>query len=139
MKRIYKMQMAAGGLALLAGILLTYLEVLPEDPSAPLWYLTPPGLVLIIIPLARHLRYGDEPYKDERTNYILTRGFAYSWYITVGVMVALFLLDDAGALTMTLQNTLAMIILVATLSSFFFRWYLFRKEAMACGDQEEAV
>jgi hypothetical protein len=25
-----------------------------------------------------------------------------------------------------------MIILVATLSTIFFRWYLFRKEAMAC-------
>ena len=136
---MYKMQMAAGGLALLAGILLTYLEVLPEDPSAPLWYLTPPGLVLIIIPLARHLRYGDEPYKDERTNNILTRGFAYSYQITIGVMVALFLVEDMGVLTMTAQKALAIIILVATLSAIFFRWYLFRKEAMACGDQEEAV
>jgi hypothetical protein len=132
MNRRYKMQMAAGGLALLAGILLAVLEVWPEEPLAPMSYLAPVGLALMIIPLVRQWRFGDEPHKDERTNNISASGFVHSWHLTIGVMVTLFVLDDLGLLTMTLQNALAMIILVATLSTIFFRWYLFRKEAMGC-------
>lgn len=114
---------------MLAGIVLTALEVWPEEHLTPFCYLAPVGLALMIIPALKHWRYGDEPYKDERTNNIVARGFVYSWHLTVGVMVALFVLDDAGILTMTVQNTLATIILVATFSTLFFQWYLFRKEA----------
>ncbi|HII07872.1 MAG TPA: hypothetical protein HA349_11340 [Methanotrichaceae archaeon] len=122
--------MVAGVLFLLAGIVLAFLEVWPKEHLTPVCYLAPVGLGLIIIPVVRHLRYGDEPHKDERTNNIRTSGFVYSWHLTVGVMVALFVVDDAGVLTMTVQNTLAMVILVATFSVLIFQWYLFRKEAM---------
>ncbi|HOO54771.1 MAG TPA: hypothetical protein PLM24_06960 [Methanothrix sp.] len=135
MKQKYKAQVAAGVLVLLAGVLLSFLGVWPEEPLMPFSYLAPMGLALIIIPLVRQWRYGDEPHKDERTNNIFASGFVHSWHLTVGVMVALFVLDDLGVLTMTLQNALAMIILVATLSTIFFRWYLFRKEAMACEER----
>jgi hypothetical protein len=121
--------MAAGIFFLLAGIALTALEVWPEEHLTPFCYLAPVGLALMIIPTLKHWRYGDEPYKDERTNNIVSRGFVYSWHLTVGVMVALFVLDDAGILTMTVQNTIATIILVATFSALFFQRYLFRKEA----------
>lgn len=130
MKQKYKVQVAAGVLVLMAGIGLAYLEVSPEEPLMPVSYLVPVGLALIIIPALRHWRYGDEPHKDERTNNISASGFVHSWHITVGVMVALFVMDDLGVLTMTLQNALATIILVATFSFLLFRWYLFRKEAM---------
>jgi uncharacterized membrane protein YfcA len=130
MKQKYKVQMAAGMLFLLAGIALAFLGVWPEEHLTPVYYLAPVGLGLIIIPVVRHWRYGDEPHKDERTNNILTSGFVYSWHLTVGVMVALFVVDDAGVLTMTVQNTLAMVILVATFSVLIFKWYLYRKEAM---------
>ena len=132
MKQKYKMQVAAGMLVLLAGIVLAFLEVWPEEHLTPFCYLAPAGLALIIIPVLRQRRYGDEPYKDERTNNISTSGFVYSWHLTVGVMVALFVADDAGILTMTVQNVLAGIILVATFSSLFFQWYLSRKEGMKC-------
>jgi len=130
MKQKYKVQMAAGMLFLLAGIALAFLGVWPGEPLTPVRYLAPVGLALIIIPVVRHWRYGDEPHKDERTNNISASGLIHSWRLTVGVMVALFVVDDMGVLTMTVQNALAMIILVATLSFLFFRWYLFRKEAM---------
>ena len=115
---------------MLAGIALAFLEVWPEEHLTPIYYLAPVGLALMIIPMVRHWRYGDEPHKDERTNNILTRGFVYSWHLTVGVMVALFVMDDAGFMTMTVQNTLALTILVATFSALIFRWYLSRKEAI---------
>lgn len=130
MKQKYKVQMVAGIFLLLASNVLAFLSVCPEDPLTPMRYLVPVGLALVIIPVLRHRRYGNEPYKDERTNNIITRGFVYSWYLTIGVMVALFVVDDVGVLTMTVQNTLAMIILVATISFLIFRWYLFQKEAM---------
>lgn len=130
MKQKYKVQMAAGILFLLAGIVLAFLEVWPEEHLTPVYYLAPVGLGLIIVPVVRHWRYGDEPHKDERTNNILTSGFVYSWHLTVGIMVALFVVDDAGVLTMTVQNTLAMVILVATFSVLIFQWHLYRKEAM---------
>ena len=135
MKERYRVEIAAGVCFLLAGIALTFLEVWPEEPMTPFCYLAPVGLALIMIPLVRSWRYGDEPHKDERTDGISTRGFVHSWHLTVGVMVALFVLDDLVVLTMTLQNALAMVILVATLSTIFFRWYLFRKEAMACEER----
>jgi hypothetical protein len=129
MKQKYKVQIAAGISFLLAGIALTFLEVWPEEHLTPFCYLAPVGLALIIIPLVRHWRYGDEPHKDERTNNILTRGFVYSWHLTVGVMVVLFVMDDVGVMTMTVQNTLALTILVATFSTLIFQGYLSRKEA----------
>ncbi|KUK43503.1 MAG: hypothetical protein XD72_2126 [Methanothrix harundinacea] len=129
MKQKYKVQIAAGISFLLAGIALAFLEVWPEEHLTPFCYLAPVGLALIIIPLVRHWRYGDEPQKDERTSNILTRGFVYSWHLTVGIMVALFVMDDAGVMTMTVQNTLALIILVATFSALIFQGYLSRKEA----------
>jgi len=113
---------------LLAGIALTFLEVWPEEPMTPFCYLAPVGLALIMIPLVRSWRYGDEPHKDERTDGISTRGFVYSWHLTVGVMVALFVMDDAGVMTMTVQNTLALTILVATFSALIFQWHISRTE-----------
>lgn len=130
MKQKYKVQVTAGGLVLMAGIGLAILGVSPEEPLMPVSYLAPVGLALIIIPLVRQWRYGDEPHKDERTNNISANGFVHSWQLTVGVMVVLFVMDDLGLLTITVQNALATIILVATLSFLLFRWYLFRKEAM---------
>ncbi|HQA63397.1 MAG TPA: hypothetical protein PLJ69_10705 [Methanothrix sp.] len=129
MKERYRVEIAAGVCFLLAGIALTFLEVWPEEPMTPFCYLAPVGLALIMIPLVRSWRYGDEPHKDERTDGISTRGFVYSWHLTVGVMVALFVMDDAGVMTMTVQNTLALTILVATFSALIFQWHISRTEA----------
>ena len=78
MKERYRVEIAAGVCFLLAGIALTFLEVWPEEPMTPFCYLAPVGLALIMIPLVRSWRYGDEPHKDERTDGISTRGFVYS-------------------------------------------------------------
>lgn len=128
MKERYRVEIAAGVCFLLAGIALTFLEVWPEEPMTPFCYLAPVGLALIMIPLVRSWRYGDEPHKDERTDGISTRGFVHSWHLTVGVMVALFVMDDAGVMTMTVQNTLALTILVATFSALIFQWHISRTE-----------
>ena len=114
MKQKYKVQMVAGIFLLLASNVLAFLSVCPEDPLTPMRYLVPVGLALVIIPVLRHRRYGNEPYKDERTNNIITRGFVYSWYLTIGVMVALFVVDDVGVL-------IAIFSRISSDFSYFFR------------------
>ena len=85
------------------------------------------GLAFLITGIIRHRRYGDDPESDERSKKIGAYGITYAWLTGLFFMTGLFWLDYFNVIRLSVQNALALSILVLALSAVFFQMYLFRK------------
>ena len=85
------------------------------------------GLAFLITGIIRHRRYGDDPESDERSKKIGAYGITYAWLTGLIFMTGLFWLDELNMLTLSVQNALALSILVLALSAVCYQAYLFRK------------
>jgi len=85
------------------------------------------GLAFLITGILRHRRYGDDPESDERSRKIGAYGITYAWLTGLFFMTGLFWLDELYLLTLSVQNALALSILVLALSAVCYQAYLFRR------------
>ena len=85
------------------------------------------GLAFLITGIIRHRRYGDDPESDERSKKIGAYGITYAWLTGLFFMTGMFWLDYFNVLRLSVQNALALSILVLALSAVLFQMYLFRK------------
>jgi len=84
------------------------------------------GLAFLITGIIRHRRYGDDPESDERSKKIGAYGITYAWLTGLIFMTGLFWLDYLNVLTLSVQNALALSILVLALSAVIYQTWLFR-------------
>ncbi|MCK9631117.1 MAG: hypothetical protein M0R30_05685 [Methanoregula sp.] len=84
------------------------------------------GLAFLITGIIRHRRYGDDPESDERSKKIGAYGITYAWLTGLLFMTGLFWLDELNMLTLSVQNALALSILVLALSAVIYQIWLFR-------------
>jgi len=89
--------------------------------------LTAAGIVFLFTGVINHRKYGDEPESDERSKKIGAYGLSYAWLTGLLFMFALFWLDYLNVLTLSVQNALALSILVLALSAVCYQMWLFRK------------
>lgn len=125
MKNEYKSRLTIGLVLLLLGIAL---EIIKKGVySLVTNLLTLFGLILIMTSVIRHLKFRDEPEKDERTTKIGTFAMAYAWLVTMGVLALLVWLDYNNPVKMTAFQALMMIYSVSLLAAGVFVWYFKRK------------
>lgn len=89
--------------------------------------LTAAGIVFLFTGIINHRKYGEDPESDERSKKIGAYGITYAWLTGLLFMFALFWLDYLNVLTLSVQNALALSILVLALSAVCYQAYLFRK------------
>lgn len=85
------------------------------------------GLAFLITGINRHRRYGDDAESDERSKKIGAYSITYAWLTGLFFMTGLFWLDYFNVIRLSVQNALALSILVLALSAVIFQMYLFRK------------
>ncbi|TRZ68023.1 MAG: hypothetical protein D4Q77_02070 [Methanothrix sp.] len=123
-KTKYLLCIILGALLVLAGLVYPVVEIDGETFSIPLVTM---GLVVIALIAIRYWRLGGEIESDERTKKIGGYSIAYSWFLTLFLALFLFWVDYLHLLTLSVQDVLGATILVMTISSMIFKWYLFRK------------
>lgn len=128
MKRRYMVQMAAGAVIGLTGLVLPFLTDGTETLSSLLVTI---GAVLLAVAAVRHWRFRDEPEKDERTQKMGAYGISYSWFLTFVFLALLFWADYFGVFALTVESVLLSTILVMTLSASVFQWYFLRQGDVA--------
>ncbi|WP_332449060.1 hypothetical protein [Methanoculleus sp.] len=128
MKRRYAIQMTAGAVIGVLGLVLPFLVGGTEALSSILVTI---GLVILAVAAVRHWRFRDEPEKDERTQKIGAYGISYSWLLTLVFLAVLFWVDYLGVLALTVESVLLATILLMGLSARIFQWYLFRQGDVA--------
>jgi hypothetical protein len=89
------------------------------------------GLAFLITGISRQWRYGDYPESDERSKKIGAYGLSYAWLTGLFFMFGLFWLDYAKILNLDTQVTLALSIVVLTISALVYQIYLLRKGDVA--------
>jgi hypothetical protein len=89
--------------------------------------LTAAGIVFLLTGIINHQKYGDDPESDERSKKIGAYGITYAWLTGLLFMFGLFWLDYFSMLRLSVQNALALSILVLALSAAIYRIWLFRK------------
>lgn len=89
--------------------------------------LTAAGIVFLLTGIINHRRYGEDPESDERSKKIGAYGITYAWLTGLLFMFALFWLDYLNVLTLSVQNALAVSILILALSAAIYQIWLFRK------------
>jgi hypothetical protein len=85
------------------------------------------GFIFLMTGISRHLRYGDEPESDERSNKIGAYGITCAWLTGLFFMTGLFWLDYLDLLRLGTQNALALSVVILALSAVIYQAYLFRK------------
>ncbi len=125
MKSEYKSRLAIGLMLLILGIALELIGKGVYSLITNLFILF--GLILIIGSVIRHLKFRDEPEKDERTLKIGTFAMAYAWLVTMGVLALLVWLDYNSLVKMTAFQALMVIYSVSLLAAGVFGWYFRRK------------
>lgn len=128
MKRRYAIQMTAGAVIGVLGLVLPFLVGGTEALSSILVTI---GLVILAVAAVRHWRFRDEPEKDERTQKIGAYGISYSWLLTLVFLAVLFWVDYLGVLVLTAETVLLATILLMGISARIFQWYLFRQGDVA--------
>jgi L-asparagine transporter-like permease len=119
-KRKYSLMMLSGAILILAGLMPTIVSIYDT-------LLIMMGMVIILVAAIRHLQYGEERERDERTERIRAYSHSYSWQITLIFLLLLFWVDYFGILTLTAQNVIAVTALVMALSTLIFKWYISKK------------
>jgi len=89
--------------------------------------LTAAGIVFVLTGIINHRKYGDNPESDERSKKIGAYGLSYAWLTGLFFMFILFWLDYLNVLILSVQNALALSILVLALSAACYQVWLFRK------------
>ncbi|MCX9012773.1 MAG: hypothetical protein OIN66_16855 [Candidatus Methanoperedens sp.] len=125
MKKEYKSRLAIGLVLLLIGIALEMIGKGVYSLITNLFILF--GLILIINSVLRHLKFRDEPEKDERAIKIGTFAMAYAWLVTMGVLALLVWLDYNNLVKMTAFQALMVTYSVSLLAAGVFVWYFRRK------------
>ncbi len=124
MKREYNIHILLGIALLLLGIAV---EIIWNGIYSPLTSgFVATGIALIIGSAVKHLKFGEEPDRDERTMKINAFALDYAWIVTFAFMSLLILLDHYMVkltVSTALISTMAVTILVATI----FRYYFLRK------------
>ncbi len=124
MKREYNIHILLGIALLLLGIAV---EIIWNGIYSPLTSgFVATGIALIIGSAVKHLKFGEEPDRDERTMKINAFALVYAWMVTFAFMSLLILLDHYMVkltVSTALISTMAVTILVATI----FRYYFLRK------------
>ena len=128
MKRRYAIQIVAGAVIGILGLILPFLVNGTEALSSLLVTI---GLVILAVAAVRHWRFRDELEKDERTQKIGAYGVSYSWLLTLVFLAVLFWVDYLGVLALTVDSVLLSTILLMGLSARIFQWYFFRQGDVA--------
>lgn len=124
MKREYKSRMAIGLVLLLLGIAADNLLSGAYSPFTTAMIVV--GLVLIIGSVLRHLKFGEEADRDERTTKIGAFALAYAWLVTF-IFMSLLIMLDHYLVKLTASQALFSSMAVAILAAGFFQWYFRRK------------
>lgn len=85
------------------------------------------GIAFLVTGIARHRKYGDDPESDERSKKIGAYGLTYAWLTGLMFMFGLFWLDYLNLIRLSTQSTLALSIIVLTISAVVYQTYFFRK------------
>ena len=113
-----------GALMLISGIVPI---MLTEGEAGTGSMLTAAGIVFFITGIINHRKYGDDPESDERSKKISAYGITYAWLTGLLFMFGFFWLDYLNVLKLSVQNALALSILVLALSAAIYRIWFFRK------------
>jgi hypothetical protein len=113
-----------GTLMLISGIVLI---VLTAGEASIGSMLTTAGIVFLLTGIINHRKYGDDLESDERSKKIGAYGLSYAWLTGLFFMFGLFWLDYLNVLRLSVQNALALSILVLALSAVCYQMWLFRK------------
>ncbi len=125
MKKEYETRLAIGLVLLLLGIALDITGKGVYSLITSLFTLF--GLILIIGSVIRHLKFRDEPEKDERTIKIGTFAMAYAWLVAMAFAGLLLWLDKYNLVKMTAPQALMSTFSVSLLAAGLFQWYFRRK------------
>jgi hypothetical protein len=85
------------------------------------------GFAFLGTGIIRHRRDGEGPESDERSKKIGAYGLSWAWLTGLLFMFGLFWLDYLGILRLSTQNSIAVSILVLSLSAVLYQALLFRK------------
>ncbi len=125
MKSEYKSRMAIGLVLLILGIALEIIGKGVYSLITNLFVLF--GFILIIGSVIRHLKFRDEPDKDERTKKIGVFAMAYAWLVAMAFAGLLLWLDKYNLVKMTAPQALMSTFSVSFLAMIIFHWYFRRK------------
>ncbi len=125
MKNEYKSCLAIGLVLLILGIALEITGKGVYSLVTNLFILF--GLIFIIGSVIRHLKFRDEPEKDERTIKIGTFAMAHAWLVATGALALLVWLDYNNLVKMTAFQALMVISSVSLLVAGVSGWYFRRK------------
>lgn len=125
MKSEYKSRMAIGLVLLILGIALEIIGKGVYSLITNLFVLF--GFILIIGSVIRHLKFRDEPEKDERTTKIGVFAMAYAWLVAMAFAGLLLWLDKYNLVKMTAPQALMSTFSVSLLAAIVFQWYFRRK------------
>ena len=89
--------------------------------------LTIVGLVLIVLGVVRHMKYGARRDEDERTKKINAFTLSYSWVVTIVLVGVLLWLDHYNILKMTVMQALGLTMFVMIAVAVVSELYLKRK------------
>lgn len=125
MKKEYKSRLAIGFVLLLLGIAVEIIGKGIYGLITNLFVLF--GFILIIGSVIRHLKFRDEPEKDERTTKIGVFAMAYAWLVAMAFAGLLLWLDKYNIVKMTAPQALMSTFSVSFLALIVFQWYFRRK------------
>ncbi len=125
MKSEYKSRMAIGLVLLILGIALEIIGKGVYSLITNLFVLF--GFILIITSVLRHLKFRDEPEKDERTTKIGVFAMAYAWLVAMAFVSLLLWLDKYNLVKMTAPQAIMSTFSVSFLVLIVFQWYFRRK------------
>ncbi len=125
MKSEYKSRMAIGLVLLILGIALELIGKGVYSLITNLFILF--GFILITGSVIRHLKFRDEPEKDERTTKIGVFAMAYAWLVAMAFAGLLLWLDKYNLVKMTVPQALLSTFSVSFLAMIVFQWYFRRK------------
>ena len=120
----YLYRVIVGSVLIIWGI--AELLLVPSAGSLIPTILLAAGLAFLLAGVLRWRKYGNSPEKDERSRRIGAWGLSYSWILSLFFMTVLFMLDELGMLTLTVQAALGVSVAVMTLSAVGFQVYLSR-------------
>jgi len=125
MKKEYKYYMMIGAAIFLVAMVLQifWSNIHPAITNT----LTIVGLVLVVLGLVRHMKYGARRDEDERTKKINAFTLSYSWVVTIVVVGVLLWLDHYNILKMTVVQALGLTMFVMIAVAVVSELYLKRK------------
>ena len=118
----YKITILVGFLILLTGILLAAFTDLTEKILQS--GIITIGMVMIVIGFVRMLKKQEGPAKDELTRKISDRAAAYSWVITLLVLLVVYWLNYFEVIVFSVNAVIGItyVVMVATMIGFQ-RWF----------------